>query len=183
MKRLIVILFLLNGCTSFSSKGFQYYNYTLLYGTSYQNSLFHHSFEFQFHKRFNRHRMFSYFGIGGSYSFNLTSQSIGLKSMFNPTYMELYISKKTSLRPYIFIEGNLMRENNKFDNSLHSITPGLGFFGAYYPDIGRFIKVQFQMGYQLNKKFITNENGFTAELKVGFGIGFRKVIRRKKLDE
>ena len=175
MRVWLIILFFGVSISSYSSKGFQYYYYSALYGKSYQNSNWHNSFEFQFHKKLNMKRFYSYLGMAANYTFGNEFESFGLKAMMNPTYIQAYLgSNRTEIEPFILLETNLVRKNRQFDSKSHSVTPGIGFSMNFAPRMASFIKLQSQCGYQLNRKFLRNENGLTAEVKLGIGLGFMK---------
>ena len=114
MKHLIFILFLGISCFGYSTKGFDYYRYSLLYGKIYKNDLFYYSLEFNLHKRFvGRHYRGNYHGIGASIDYGKDYQSFGLKGMLNPTYIEFELTRRIRFHPYIWIQGNLVRKDEK----------------------------------------------------------------------
>ena len=180
MRVWLIILFFGGSVSGYTNQGFQYYYYSALYGKSYQNSDWYNSFEFQFHKRFNRKRFYSYLGVATNYTFGNEFESFGLKAMMNPTYFQANIGSRTEIEPFILLETNLVRKNEQLDSKSHSVTPGIGFNITFAPRMVSFIKFQTQCGYQLNKNFLNNKNGFTAEAKLGVGLGFMKRYRKKE---
>ena len=179
MKHLIFILFLGISCFGYSTKGFDYYRYSLLYGKIYKNDLFYYSLEFNLHKRFvGRHYRGNYHGIGASIDYGKDYQSFGLKGMLNPTYIEFELTRRIRFHPYIWIQGNLVRKDEKLISKEHNIASGLGLYGHIHVSRCVFLRPQIQVGYGLNKEYLSGENGLVIEAKIGVGI--TKFIYPKK---
>jgi len=128
-----------------------------------------------------------YYGIGANYNFNKNHTELGIKLMWNPTYLILAFSRKAKFYPYIFGQGNFNQKKIldpvTKDNTLingYSLRPGLGVTGHYSGAGVLSIRTNLLMGYHLPTNNIQNlKNSLTIEFKVGIGINSNQLKIKK----
>ncbi len=172
--------------------GWSFTDYSFLCGQQYrfgQPSLW--SFEFQYDK-FSKSctRQTHYYGIGANYSYNDNQSELGIKYMWNPTFLKIMVSRSTKFYPYLFGQGNFIQTKsqdqisteNKQINS-YSLKPGLGLTGNFRDYKVLSIRTYLQIGYNISYDFPQNfKNSLTLEFKMGFGINARQIKRNKQID-
>ena len=100
--------------------------------------------------------------------------------MYTPPRISLIVTRKSKIHPYVFVQGNLVRTNTDFTNTVHHVVPGLGLNGLYQFASNLVLRPQFQVGYNWNKQFVSESNGWVIEAKLGIGLNTNLFKRKKK---
>lgn len=175
MKNTLFILGLLIPLTSSAQIGWNLNHISLSYGRMLQQNSDHsNSFELLFNRGGRsclvRH---NYYGLGVSISSNSKYVERGFKAQINPTNSIVRITAGSRLVPYVYIQGNLKRANERNTPSDLNFRPGLGILGHIKTNSILVLTTACQLGYTINDAFANSRQGLVFDFKLGIGLATR----------
>ena len=189
-KFLVILLTLILPLTVDAKIGWSFVDYSLMAGQQYrfgQQALL--GFDFQYDKCSKSCTRYSnYKGIGVSCNFNNSQTELGIKGMWNPTRLIVFVSRSTKFYPYLFGQGNFIQTKSQnpvtIENkqmNCYNIRPGLGLTGNFRDYKVLSIRTYIQVGYNIPFNSAQNlKNSLTFEFKLGLGLNAMRLKRNQE---
>lgn len=173
--------------------GWTFNDYSILAGQQYRvglRPLQNHELQYDNYST-SCTRQSHYLGLGLNYSFNDNIKEFGIKAMYNPTRINIKVTRTIKFYPYFFGQGNFIQTKytdpisaqNKQINK-YGLRPGIGLSGNVRDNKVLNIRTSLQVGYNIlfdNAESL--KKPLTLEIKVGIGINSKKIKRNRPKEE